>query len=88
MSSPAVPLTQSRSSHASGFQENQRSHPATRVGYSDAGVLAVDRLPQEPHVISCRDGRAVAGFGRLRPAALTPVAHVPRNHQQRAVVVK
>lgn len=59
MSSPAVPLTQSRSSHASGLQENQRSHPATRVGYSDAAVLAVDRLPQEPHVIRCRDGRGV-----------------------------
>ena len=32
MPSPAVPLTQARSSHASGFQENQRSHPATPSG--------------------------------------------------------
>ena len=57
MPSPAVPPTQGRSSHAQASKENQRSNTSDfpRVGYSDAAILAVDRLPQEPDVVAARE---------------------------------
>ena len=56
MSSPAVPLTQARSHTRRLPREPALEHQRLpRVGYSDAAILAVDRLPQEPDVVAARE---------------------------------